>query len=81
MAKASPLVREQKSSRGMYSSVDTRVLHFGLGNRGCDYPAVVRWPDGTSAELEPQGVTATGAPRAGAASWRHVAISSAVSAC
>ncbi len=41
------LRREVKSSRGMYNSMDTRALHFGLGARGCDYQLKVTWPDGT----------------------------------
>ncbi len=45
------LVREKKSSRGMYNSEDTRVLHFGLGNRGCDFTMLVRWPNGQTAEF------------------------------
>jgi hypothetical protein len=45
------LVREKKSSRGMYNSEDTRVLHFGLGDRGCDFQMVVRWPDGQQVEF------------------------------
>ncbi len=40
------LMRETKTSRGMYNGSDTRVLHFGLGELGCDYTAVIRWPDG-----------------------------------
>jgi hypothetical protein len=40
-------MRELKSSRGPYTSADTRALHFGLGNLGCDYTLEVRWPDGT----------------------------------
>lgn len=54
------LTREKKSSRGMYNSEDTRVLHFGLGDRDCSAPLSVRWPDGTThtfdaARLPPQG--------------------------
>jgi hypothetical protein len=40
-------MRELKSSRGTYTSADTRTLHFGLGDLGCDYTLDVRWPDGT----------------------------------
>jgi hypothetical protein len=47
------VVREKKSSRGMYNSEDTRVLHFGLGDVECDYTLEVRWPDGTSASFDP----------------------------
>lgn len=43
------LVREKKSSRGMYNSEDTRVLHVGLGDRPCIDHVDVRWPDGTTA--------------------------------
>ncbi len=45
------LTREKKSSRGMYNSEDTRVLHFGLGDRGCDYTMNVRWPNGETFEF------------------------------
>jgi hypothetical protein len=41
------VMRELKSSRGTYTSADTRTLHFGLGDLGCDYTLDVRWPDGT----------------------------------
>ncbi|MBA3464378.1 MAG: CRTAC1 family protein [Deltaproteobacteria bacterium] len=41
------LVREVRSSRGTYNSMDTRVLYFGLGDLGCQLDAEVRWPDGT----------------------------------
>jgi hypothetical protein len=40
------LTREVTSSRGMYNSMDTRALHFGLGDLGCDFTLRVRWPDG-----------------------------------
>ena len=40
------LVREVKASRGMYNSMDTRWLHFGVGAMGCDYTVKVRWPNG-----------------------------------
>lgn len=43
------LTREVRSSRGMYNSADTRTLHFGLGDLGCDYEMRVGWPDGTHA--------------------------------
>ncbi|MDB4955302.1 MAG: hypothetical protein JWO36_2871 [Myxococcales bacterium] len=42
------LVREVKSSRGTYNSMDTRTLYYGIGDLGCDFDADVRWPDGTS---------------------------------
>jgi hypothetical protein len=45
------LMKEKKSSRGMYNSEDTRVLHFGLGTRDCDYTVEIRWPDGSTQEL------------------------------
>jgi hypothetical protein len=41
------LVREKKSSRGMYNSEDTRVQHVGLGDRPCIDHVEVRWPDGS----------------------------------
>ncbi|MCB0217744.1 MAG: VCBS repeat-containing protein [Chloroflexi bacterium] len=41
------LRREVKSSRGMYNSMDTRTLHFGLGDLGCDFSLRVIWPDRT----------------------------------
>jgi enediyne biosynthesis protein E4 len=41
------VMRELKSSRGTYTSADTRALHFGLGALGCDFTLEVRWPDGT----------------------------------
>ena len=41
------LTREVKSSRGTHSSADGRALLFGLGNLGCAFELVVRWPDGT----------------------------------
>ena len=40
------MMREGKSSRGTYSSADTRVLHFGLGDFDGDFTLDVRWPDG-----------------------------------
>lgn len=46
-------VREKKSSRGMYNSEDTRVLHFGLGDLGCEArELVVLWRDGTEARFD-----------------------------
>lgn len=41
------LTREVKMSRGMHNSMDTRTLHFGLGDYGCDFTVRVAWPDGT----------------------------------
>jgi len=40
------ILQEKKSSRGMYNSEDTRVLHFGLGESSCSYDIQVRWPNG-----------------------------------
>ncbi len=45
------LLREVKSSRGTYNSMDTRVLHFGLGDLGCDFVMRVTWPDGTTVDV------------------------------
>jgi len=45
------LLQEKKSSKGIYNSEGTRVLHFGLGEMGCDYRLRVVWPDGTEAEF------------------------------
>ena len=45
------IVREKKSSRGMYNSEDTRTLHFGLGDAGCTWTVTVAWPDGTMSTL------------------------------
>lgn len=45
------LMREVKSTRGMYNGSDTRVLHFGLGDLGCDFVARIRWPDGRVVEI------------------------------
>lgn len=44
-------LREVRATRGMYNSMDTRVLHFGLGTLGCEYTVEVRWPDGTVVSL------------------------------
>ncbi|CAF1645266.1 unnamed protein product [Adineta ricciae] len=41
------MMREQKSSRGTYSSADTRLLHFGLGDFNQKFSLEVRWPDRT----------------------------------
>ena len=41
------VAREVKAGRGTYNSLDSRTLHFGLGDLGCDYEVEVRWPDGT----------------------------------
>lgn len=45
------LVREKKSGRGTYTSIDGHTVHVGLGELACDYALTVRWPDGTVAEL------------------------------
>jgi hypothetical protein len=52
------IVREVKSSRGTYSSADSRALHFGLGgNRGATCAAVeIRWPNGEVRELDASSV-------------------------
>jgi hypothetical protein len=56
------IVREVKSSRGTYNSMDSRALHFGLGDFDGDYSVTVRWPDKsekvyTSADIERNGYT------------------------
>ncbi len=43
------VVRELKSSRGTYNSIDSRALHLGFGAFGCPESLEVRWPDGTTA--------------------------------
>lgn len=40
------LVREVKSSRGTYNSLDTRTQLFGLGDAVCNATVTVRWPSG-----------------------------------
>ncbi|HEX4478314.1 MAG TPA: CRTAC1 family protein, partial [Polyangiaceae bacterium] len=55
---AAKVMREVKSSRGTYSSADSRTLMFGLGANGCtgttsQVALDVRWPDGTTAHLDP----------------------------
>ena len=52
------LLREVKSSRGTYSSGDSRTLMFGLGDQGCSGTTSqvaldVRWTDGTTLHLDP----------------------------
>ncbi|MCA9521524.1 MAG: CRTAC1 family protein [Myxococcales bacterium] len=44
-------IREVRSSRGMYNSLDTRALHFGLGDFSCEYEMLVRWPDGVTTTI------------------------------
>ena len=51
------MMREVKSSRGTYSSADSRTLMFGLGADGCTGTASqvamdVRWTDGTITHLD-----------------------------
>jgi hypothetical protein len=50
------VMRELKSSRGTYTSADTRTLHFGLGSLGCDYTLQVRWPDGKLTTLDAKDI-------------------------
>jgi len=50
------VTREVKAGRGTYNSLDTRTLHFGLGELGCDFTVEVRWPDGTTQSLSPAQV-------------------------
>ena len=51
------IVREKKSSRGMYNSEDTRALHFGIGDRSCATSIEVRWPNGETFSLDMETVT------------------------
>jgi hypothetical protein len=51
------LIREVKSSRGMYNSMDMRTLHFGFGGFDCEFDVRVDWPDGTSHTFEYAEVT------------------------
>lgn len=48
------LVREVKSSRGTYSSADSRALHFGLGGaRGSACATIeIRWPNGEVRQID-----------------------------
>lgn len=48
------LTREVRSGRGTYNSHDTRALHFGLGDLGCDFELEVRWPDGAQETFTPE---------------------------
>jgi enediyne biosynthesis protein E4 len=55
-------VREIKSSRGTYSSADSRSLIFGLGAQGCEgglsqVSIEVRWPNGETKRLDGGAVT------------------------
>ena len=45
------ITRAVQSARGMYNSTDGRLLHFGLGDRGCEYGVTVTWPDGRTARF------------------------------
>jgi hypothetical protein len=47
------VTREVKAGRGSYNSLDSRTLHFGLGDLGCDYTLELRWPDGTTQSFTP----------------------------
>jgi hypothetical protein len=51
------LLREKKSGRGTYASSDGHTLHFGLGGRDCPELLSVRWPDGTTFEVEGADLT------------------------
>jgi hypothetical protein len=56
-ATAKKYVREVKSSRGTYSSADSRALLFGLGALGCESGTAqvaieVRWPNGETKRFE-----------------------------
>jgi len=50
------LSREVQSARGTYSSLDTRVLHFGLGSFGCDYQIEIRWPNGENTKISRRNI-------------------------
>ncbi len=50
------ITREVKAGRGTYNSLDTRTLHFGLGDYGCDYTLELRWPDGTTQSFTPEQI-------------------------
>jgi hypothetical protein len=45
-----------KASRGMHTSMDTRWIHVGLGDRGCAPQVSIRWPNGTEAHFEAGGI-------------------------
>lgn len=47
------VTREVKAGRGSYNSLDSRTLHFGLGDLGCDYTLELRWPDGKTQSFTP----------------------------
>lgn len=46
--------REVKSGRGTYNSHDSRTLHLGLGELGCEFTVEVRWPDGKLETFTPE---------------------------
>jgi enediyne biosynthesis protein E4 len=50
------ITREVKAGRGSYNSLDTRTLHFGLGELGCEFTVELRWPDGTTQSFTPQDI-------------------------
>jgi hypothetical protein len=50
------ITREVKAGRGTYNSLDSRTLHFGLGDYGCDYTLELRWPDGTTQSFTPEQI-------------------------
>ena len=50
------ITREVKAGRGTYNSLDSRTLHFGLGDHGCDYTLELRWPDGTTQSFTPEQI-------------------------
>ena len=41
---------------GAVVALDTRTLHFGLGDLGCDYTLELRWPDGTTKSYTPEQI-------------------------
>ena len=45
-----------KGSRGMHTSMDTRWIHIGLGDRGCATGVEVRWPDGSISDFESDAI-------------------------
>jgi hypothetical protein len=46
------VAREVQSSRGMYNSIDGRVLHFGLGELPCAAQVEIKWPNGQTASFD-----------------------------
>ncbi|MGB1276394.1 MAG: CRTAC1 family protein, partial [Nannocystaceae bacterium] len=45
------ITQQVAALRGQWGSIDTRVLHFGLGDRACEFTIEVTWPDGTQSEI------------------------------